>query len=211
MSYFPGTTCGSLIATSCQRMAYVPLYSAFVLEISILPASWLTWSSHQKKSAYPYPKTTFEKSPWGTDTTINGTSPSREYARWSDIVDYLGLIKLSKMAPFALPQALSTVVGNDVCISSMINTPGGILTNFPLIFPWGNGRWFRINPWPCRNFSYLWTSLIFVVLGVHSWKQCDLLPLPLRFSAPQIHLLIDLWSPLIHWWTFYILFLYHCQ
>ena len=113
------------------------------------------------------PKALLKNYSCGPDTEIYGPGPPREYSGWTNIIDAIGLMNLSTMAPLAFPRALSTVVANDVYKLPMINASGGVyLPTFSLLLP---GR---------TNFTYQLLALplllcpedlrLYLVLGVLS-------------------------------------------
>ena len=52
------------------------------------------------------------------NSTIDVTFRSRDYARWPNIVEALGLINLSTIVPLVFPWATSTVLSNNVVNAS---------------------------------------------------------------------------------------------
>ena len=114
-------------------------------------SNWYTASIRKKcLLSIHIPKALLDISSCGVDATINGPGPSRKYAVWKNIVNALGLMNLFTMAVLALPQALSTVVANDVSKLTMINASGG--TYLPTFFCCSlvEHIFFQIHPWPCH-------------------------------------------------------------
>ena len=180
----PGTTIAHLITNLCRRIDICSticwlsprsLRTSFILIDMQLPS--------ENKFTYSHPKITVENSLCWTDTEINGPISSRKYVGWPNIVESISLINLSTMDQFAFPRALSTVVANDVSRLSTINLYGGFLTNFTSLVSCGVFGEVPAQPLDLPQISYLWTQLIFLILGVHSWKRCSILLLPLKFSA----------------------------
>ena len=58
----------------------------------------------------------------GPETAIDGPVPHNEYTGRRNIVDNLGLMNLSTLDPLAFPQALSTVMANNVSKLSTVPT-----------------------------------------------------------------------------------------
>ena len=128
MPCFSGTTLAHIIATSCR-----------ILDRCSTLCGISSKSLHTLcKKCFPpihIQKSLLEFSSCGPDTAINGPCPSIEYSRWPNIVDSLGLINLSTMAPLVLPRDLSTMVFNKVSKLSMINSSGGgVPSQFSIFF-----------------------------------------------------------------------------
>ena len=106
---------------------------------------------HPSKKCFPpihVPKSLLKNSLCKPDTAIDGPGPSMQYSGWPKIVDALGLINLFTMDPLALPQALSTLVANNVSKLSIINAFGeGSFPTFSLMCS-RRKIIFRIHPWP---------------------------------------------------------------
>ena len=106
-----------------------------------------------------------KKASCGPDTAIDVSGPSIEYTGRSKIVDALGLMNLSTMDPLVLPQALSTVMANNVSKLSMINTSGGgFLPNIIFTVLWENKFCCRLHTWTCH-----YCSILGIQLFLWSW------------------------------------------
>ena len=81
-------------------------------------------------------------------------------------------------------------------------TPGISLTNPTQLFHGVMNIGSGLSPWPDTIVLFLDFISFSFLLGVNSWKRCNLLPPPFQFSASQIHSLIDLWSHITHWGKF---------
>ena len=78
-------------------------------------------------------------------------------------------MNLSTKSPLEFPQALSTVVDNDITKLSMIKNIGGFLPYFIFYVPCENKLGAILTPVPAITF-FLGTLHLYVVLGAHIWK-----------------------------------------
>ena len=100
-----------------QKLTAVPISAALFIMPSILCAYWLVYSNHLKiLSTYPYPESTVEK-----------------LLMWSYRFD-----EPLRNVSTSLPQALFTVLANDVSKLCMINASGGC--SLPMIYLLCSGR-----------------------------------------------------------------------
>ena len=133
MPSFPGTTIAHLIANSCHRPDSYSTLSC--LNHKALHNVCILIGLHQpyeKIMCIHKTKALLRKYSCGSCTAIDGPGPSRKYTGCPNIFHALGLMNLSKMDPLMLPQALSTVMANDVYKLSIINASGRV--SFPTFY-----------------------------------------------------------------------------
>ena len=134
MPCFPGTTLAHIIANSfrridsCSTLSYLnpkALHTSFIL-IGLY---------HKTEKCYPpihKEKSLLKHFSCGPYIEMDSPGPSNEYNGWPNIVHALGLMNLSTMALLVLPQALYTVVADNVSKLSMINTSVGVPSQYSI-------------------------------------------------------------------------------
>ena len=138
MPCFISTTLVRLIATSCHRLdSCSTLFCLSPKALHNFCILIVLQRPYEKNPPINIPKSLLKNSSCGHETAIYGPVSYIEYSGWPNIVDDIGLIKLSEIDSLALPQALSTVVAKDVSKLSMINASGGgFLPKFLFAVPW---------------------------------------------------------------------------
>ena len=134
MPFFSGNTISYLMATSFWSLDIC--YNMYCLSTTTSHTSIILIGLNNPSNRLFWPtifKNTFEKSLCGPCTTIKGPVPSRDYDEWINIVDYLGLINISKMAPLSLPWFPPTSFSYYASKFYMITVFGVFLYQIPLL------------------------------------------------------------------------------
>ena len=117
-------------------------------------------------STDPYNERKVEKYSCVLENAIAGPGLSRDYAGWPNTVNCLGLMKLSTMSPLEFPQALSTVVANNVSKLSMMKLIGvGYLNKIYLLLPGRKQIGYGSTPVPATIVLSLEFKYFYVIGG----------------------------------------------